>query len=82
MLKYGLEKKDAANYESENQGLGNLEVTMDNMEIENPLKYIIHKDTHCVSFYGNKIREIEYVEQLLEENSQLRMLWLNDNPLD
>lgn len=82
MLKYGLTKKDAANLEAENQGLGKLEETFDCMNISNPLKYIIHKDTLCLSFYGNQIENLSWVDQLLDDNRQLKMLWLNDNPLD
>ncbi len=62
MLKYGLRKKDAANLEAENQGLGKLEETYDCMNISNPLKYIINKDTVCVSFYGNRIENLSWVE--------------------
>ena len=59
-----------------------MEDTYEFMDITNPLKYIIHQDTLCLSFYGNRISELSFVQQLLEENSQLKMLWLNDNPLD
>ena len=68
MLKYSLIKTDVANYESDNKGLGDLEQCFDNLNITNPLKHTIHKNTLCVSFYNNNIDNVEYVEELLDEN--------------
>lgn len=62
MLKYSNIKKNVNNHQPDNLGLGNLEECYDNMQIENPLKYIINKNTLCLSFYNNNISNLEWVD--------------------
>ena len=51
------------------------------MDIEEPVNYKIRKETRCLSLINNKIKDINKVEELLEANKELKIIWLNENPI-
>ena len=58
-----------------------LAVEYEYMDIEDPLKYEVKPETLTLSFYGNQIKDLSLVEHLCEKSHQIKVLWLNENPI-
>lgn len=80
MLKFLGNKKPV----SENQLIEkkhSLAVEYEFLEIEDPLKYEINPECITLSFYGNKIDDLEKIEKLCQKFNKIKALWLNENPV-
>lgn len=58
-----------------------LAVEYEYMDIEDPLKYDVKSETLTLSFYGNQIKDLSLIEHLCEKSHQIKVLWLNENPV-